>query len=102
MARKVTEQDIKRMIELYANVHTYAEVARQTGFSASTVRKYILEAQKKNISYEEIDKSEWKIVRIKNLDFNKNLPIIYNIGEVCVLSEEERKEIQELWKEIYL
>lgn len=101
MAR-VTDEDKILINQIYLEVGTYAETARRTGFSASTVRKYILEAQKKNISYEEIDKSEWKIVRIENLDFNKNLPIIYNIGEVCVLSEEERKEIQELWKEIYL
>lgn len=99
---KVTDEDKILINQIYLEVGTYAETARRTGFSASTVRKYILETQKKNISYEEIDKSEWKIVRIENLDFDKNLPIIYNIGEVCVLSEEERKEIQELWKEIYL
>ena len=40
MAR-VTSEDILRMNEIYYKTHVFAEVARQTGFSASTVRKYV-------------------------------------------------------------
>lgn len=42
MATKVTQEDKIRMNELYLKYKTYAEVARQTGFSASTVKKYII------------------------------------------------------------
>ena len=41
MASKVTNEDILRINELYYKHKTYAEVARQTGFAASTVKKYI-------------------------------------------------------------
>lgn len=42
MASKVTEQDKVNMNELYLRFKTYAAVARETGFSASTVKKYIV------------------------------------------------------------
>ena len=35
---KVTNEDIVRFNELYAKLKTYAAVARETGFSASTVK----------------------------------------------------------------
>ena len=42
MPRKlVTLEDITLMNELYKQIGTYAGVARQVGFSASTVAKYI-------------------------------------------------------------
>ena len=42
MASKVTNEDIVRINELYYKYKTYAEVARQTGFSAGTVKKYVI------------------------------------------------------------
>ena len=41
MANRVTSEDILRMNEIYYKTHVFAEVARQTGFSASTVRKHV-------------------------------------------------------------
>ena len=41
MASRVTSEDILRMNEIYYKTRVFAEVARQTGFSASTVRKYV-------------------------------------------------------------
>lgn len=41
MARRVTPADIIEFHRLYAKHGTYAEAARYTDFSASTVRKYI-------------------------------------------------------------
>ena len=38
---KVTPQDIQIFNEKYYACHNYAQVARETGFSASTVRKYV-------------------------------------------------------------
>lgn len=40
MARKqVTNEDKKKINELYAISHNYSQVARETGFSPSTVKK---------------------------------------------------------------
>ena len=41
MAKRVTNEDILKFNEIYYRVKNYAQVARETGFSASTVRKYI-------------------------------------------------------------
>ena len=38
----VTQADIKEMNRLYLELKTYAAVARVTGFSPSTVKKYIV------------------------------------------------------------
>ena len=43
MANKVTQQDIIKFNELYLQHKTYAAVARETGFSATTVKKYIIQ-----------------------------------------------------------
>lgn len=96
MANKVTNEDILRMNELYYKHKTYAAVARETGFSASTVKKYIVPG--------------WKPVEaanIKRFDFAQ-LPDfsssafkgIDNYGELCVLTEREQEEIKELWEEM--
>ena len=42
MANKVTPDDILQMNSLYLELKTYAAVARKTGFSAGTVKKYII------------------------------------------------------------
>lgn len=96
MASKVTNEDILRINELYYKHKTYAEVARQTGFSASTVKKYV--------------QKDWKPVDIKNIkrfdmsslpEFDSSLfKGILNYGNLCSLTEYERKEIEELWREM--
>ena len=95
MAR-VTSEDILRMNEIYYKTHVFAEVARQTGFSASTVRKYV--------------DVNWKPIKNENIiKFNMNdLPEfdttcfkgIENYGDLCVLTEREQDEMKELLKEL--
>ena len=95
MAR-VTSEDILRMNEIYYKTRVFAEVARQTGFSASTVRKYV--------------DVNWKPVENENIiKFDMNdLPEfdtscfrgIENYGDLCVLTEREQGEMKELWKEL--
>lgn len=98
MANKVTNEDILHMNELYYKYKVYAEVARQTGFSASTVKKYIIPG--------------WEPVQNENIvrfdltqlpDFTvaaKTFMGINNYGLLCVLTEEEKEGIKELWKEL--
>lgn len=98
MANKVTNEDILHINEIYYKTHTYAETARQTGFSASTVKKYVIPG--------------WKPVEVENIirfdmaqlpDFIKTAEIfrgINNYGNLCILTEYEKDEIKELTKEL--
>lgn len=96
MAKKVTTDDILKMNSLYFRYKTYAEVARQTGFSASTVSKYV-------------DKN-WKPIQIENIkhfnismlpDFTTDMFVgVENYGDLCILTEREQEEIKELWGEL--
>ena len=98
MANKVTNEDILRINELYYKHKVYAEVARQTGFSASTVKKYVIPG--------------WEPAATENIvrfdlnelpDYQKAAELfrgINNYGNLCVLTEFEKKEIQELWREL--
>ena len=98
MASKVTNEDILRINELYYKYKVYAEVARQTGFSASTVKKYVI--------------PNWAPVASENIirfdiaqlpDFTKAAEIfrgISNYGALCVLTDYEKQEIKNLWGEL--
>ena len=98
MASKVTNEDILRINELYYKHKVYAEVARQTGFSASTVKKYVI--------------SGWKPVEVENItrfelsslpNYKEAAKIFRGVedyGYLCQLTPEENEEIKELWKEL--
>jgi DNA invertase Pin-like site-specific DNA recombinase len=91
MVNKVTQEDILNINRLYLKYKTYAETARQCGFSAGTVKKYII---KDFIDPDTVEKKEFSstILPVKKIEINWNL----------TLSKEEDKEIKELWKEISL
>ena len=69
---KVTNEEIKRMNELYLQYHTYAAVAREVGRAPSTVKRYI------DPDY----KHEEEVVELKPIDWDEliNAPIIDIIG----------------------
>lgn len=41
MRKRVAPENVKNFHALYEKHGTYAEVARRTGFSASTIRRYV-------------------------------------------------------------
>lgn len=96
--KRITNEDILQINSLYFQYKTYAEVARQTGFAASTVKKYV-------------DKN-WEPVKIDNIvRFDLvNLPNFFevaelfrgveNYGDLCILDESEKEELKELWREL--
>ena len=100
MANKVTNEDILRINEIYYKTKVYAETARQTGFSASTVKKYIIPG--------------WEPVASENIirfdmaqlpDFTSAAEIfrgIDNYGNLCILTNFEKNEIEQLWGELAL
>lgn len=97
MARKVTTDDIKQFNKLYYELQSYAEVARRTGWSASTVSKYV------DKEYQPI-----VIADIKRFNLETDMPEfstemfegIENWGELCIMTEKEEAGIKELWKEL--
>ena len=98
MAKRVTNEDIINFNTIYYKTKNYSQVARETGFSASTVKKYI-------------DKN-WEPVKTENIIRFAlvNLPNLFevaplfrgveNYGDLCVLSEEEKEEMKSLWEEL--
>ena len=96
MASKVTSEDILHINELYYKYKTYAETARQTGFSASTVKKYVIPGWKP-VATENIIKFELKQIPEFDGSVFKN---VNNYGELCVLTEQEKEEMKELWREL--
>lgn len=96
MAKRVGVEDIQRINELYYKYKTYAEVARQTGFAPSTVKKYV------DPNWRPLNENEVvKFTKDDLPDFTTDIfRGVKNFGDLCVLSEEERKEIEELWKEL--
>ena len=96
MANKVTSEDILRINEIYYKTGVYAETARQTGFSASTVKKYVIK--------------DWKPVAVENIikfelsqipEFDGSIfKGIDNYGVLCTLTEHEKEEMTELWREL--
>lgn len=102
MAKSITKDDIKRINMEYLDCHTYAEVARRTGFSPSTVKKYIIP------NFQPIDEKH-----IRRFDYNRDMPQdekwleMFNTsadwGALCdYLDDEEFDSIVGLWKEIEL
>ena len=96
MATKITPNDIKNINELYLRYKTYAEVARQTGFSAGTVKKYIIKdfapVAVENIKHVSLnDIPSFSSILFKGID---------NYGDLCILSEEEKQDMEQLWKEM--
>ena len=96
MANRVTSEDILRMNEIYYKTHVFAEVARQTGFSVSTVRKYV-DVNWKPVVSENIIRFEMKDLPEFDTTCFKG---IENYGDLCVLTEREQEEMKELWKEL--
>ena len=96
MANRVTSEDILRMNEIYYKTHVFAEVARQTGFSASTVRKYV-DVNWKPVENENIIKFDMNDLPEFDTTCFKG---IENYGDLCVLTEREQEEMKELWCEL--
>ena len=98
MANKVTNEDILRINELYYKYKVYAQVARETGFSASTVKKYVIP----NWAPVVVD----SIKRFSLDDLPEFSTIVFkgitNYGNLCTLVEHEKTEIEELWGEMAL
>ena len=98
MARRVTNEDIKLMNDIYYRTKSYAETARQTGWSAGTVSKYV----DKNYAPPAQTETVRVDMSILPTEFNTDIFNIPNLGDLCVLTEDEKEDITNLWKELAL
>ena len=96
MASKVTNEDILRINELYYKYKVYAEVARQTGFAASTVKKYVIPGWQPVVITNIIRFDMSQLTKNPSSEFKG----VDNYGELCVLTEAEREELKGLWEEM--
>lgn len=93
---RVSPEDIIKFNDLYLELKTYAGVARETGFSASTVKKYII---KDYIPAEKVETQKF------SGDFPEFEPEIFRKQDwvsFLNMTEAEYGEIKELWKEMSL
>ena len=92
--RVITQEDIKKINELYAQYRTYAAVARATGISPGTVKKYV------RADY--VPESAREIVRFNRPlpDFDPTIFRVEDWGKLCVLSKFEQEQIKKLWGEL--
>ena len=93
----VTYKDIKLINELYLECgKVYAAVARKTGFSPSTVKKYV-DPNFKPVEEREIKRFEGPLPEFDSSPFRCD-----DWRDLCSLSDEEVEEITELWEEMEL
>ena len=92
--RVVTPTDRKLINDLYYKLHTYAAVARETGFSPATVKKYVIDG------YKPEEEREIKRFDQQLPPFDDTLFLGNDWGPLCELSEIEVGEIIDLWEEL--
>ena len=92
--KRVGPDDIIKINEAYLACGTYSGAAAATGWSASTVRKYVISDYKSEQKVEAVD---IELPPIKEIA--EKLPPWYDI--TCLTPEEE-KEIKMLWKEMLI
>ena len=92
--KRVGPDDIIKINEAYLACGTYSGAAAATGWSASTVKKYVISDYKSEQKVEAVDIELPPIEEIV-----EKLPPWYDI--TCLTPEEE-KEIKQLWKEMLI
>ena len=92
--KRVGPDDIIKINEAYLACGTYSGAAAATGWSASTVRKYVISDYK---SEQKVEAADIELPPIEEIA--EKLPPWYDI--TCLTLEEE-KEIKQLWKEMLI
>ena len=93
----VTQEMVKEINELYLQIGTYAGVARKIGIAPTTVKKYVVPhyIAESTIQKKVFDKNKVS----KDINFSSFMNK-EDWGDLCILSEQEKEEVKELWKEL--
>lgn len=99
MAKRVTAKDIEEMNIVYSYCHSYAETATATGWSASTVRKYV------DPNYVRIDDYKREMIQSWE-DYQKTVDdVIQDLTsqvDLTALNDTELASMPDLWKELVI
>ena len=94
--RTVQPEDIIKMNEAYLTIGTYAGVGRATGWSGSTVKRYIIPGYEPKAKQEPLIKEDFVIPDAETLVYPENWETFLS------LTEEELIASKELQKSIIL
>ena len=94
--RRVTEEDIIQMNEAFLLCGTYSGAAKATGWSASTVKKYIISGYTSQID------TAVRESMITLPDLDKVVANLMQMAHATMLTSEETLEVTELWKELIM
>lgn len=92
MARRVTEKDIQEINEAYLICKSYSGVAKATGWSASTVAKYIIPDYKSQVDARDV------LSDIEPGDIDEAMNYMLNHSNLSCLTEQERADMKNIWK----
>ena len=96
MRRTVNEEDIIQINEAYLLCGTYSGAAKATGWSASTVKKYIISGYTSQID----TAARESMITLPALD--KVVANLMQMAHATMLTSEEALEVTELWKELIM
>ena len=100
MARTIITEEIKVQInELYLQIGTYSGVAKIIGCAPSTVKKYIIPNYISKEDLQTVKKFKYEDLPEFSTECFKNVD---NWGSLCLLNDEEKKEIEEFWNELVI
>ena len=94
--RRVTEEDIIQMNEAFLLCGTYSGAAKATGWSASTVKKYIISGYTSQI----VTAAQESMITLPDLD--KVVANLRQMAHATMLTSEEALEVTKLWKELII
>ena len=94
--RRVTEEDIIQINEAFLLCGTYSGAAKATGWSASTVKKYIISGYTSQID----TAAQESMITLPDLD--KVVANLRQMAHATMLTSEEALEVTELWKELIM
>ncbi len=93
MANKVSQEEIIKINELYYEYKNYSQVAKELGRTPATIKKYV------DTDY--VPKKKEKHYTFIPQELNP-VPISWsisdNLGELCILTNEERRKIDGLYR----
>ena len=95
MAKRVTPEDIITINETYLICKSYSATAKATGWSASTVSKYV---DKNYVSKGEIGENPYEDMTIQLADLGTAMDYLLSHSNLSYLTEQERVDMKTIWR----
>lgn len=95
MGRRITPEDIITINETYLLCGSYSATAKATGWSASTVSKYV---DKNYVSKGAVGEIPPKKITIQPADLDVAIDYLLSHSNLSCLTEQERAGMKEIWR----